>query len=169
MTETAETIVERLRTRTRIFDGANAGAAFYNPSDADLDMETIATILTLTDQRDALEKEVGELKRSLTQSLWQIVFLDGRNEHGSHVLPMPGNNIFGELTEDLLHEDAELIISEAEKLGYAIGHCVVTLWRTFKVGDGCEAALEYIGISELLTDVLCGRPLKQSDLLGEKP
>ena len=100
------------------------------------------------------------------------VFLDGRNEHGSHVLPMPGDSIGNErhlldIQNDLEDQDegmAERIISEAESLGFEIGHCVVTIWRHV---DGADFPgndyFEYVSISEALTVLFCGSPAEQRE------
>ena len=95
------------------------------------------------------------------------VFLDGRNEHGSHVLMMPGDSI-GDLTEcesALNDQDeglAEQIISEAETLGYCVGDCVVTAWRHCKDPDYLPGGYwEYLSIDPVLTGAFHGTPDEQ--------
>lgn len=99
------------------------------------------------------------LKQALRGS-WMVVFLDGRNEHGSHVLPMPGSTMADPPDENRLHEDAEQIISEAEAAGHAIGHCVVTTWRWVDFGDGAMD-WEYGSYHADLTAIFCGTPYEQ--------
>lgn len=91
---------------------------------------------------------------------WMVVFLDGRNEHGSHVLPMAGSTMEDAPDEKRLHEDAEQIISEAEAAGHAIGDCVVTTWRWVDYGDGCMG-WEYGSYHADLTAIFCGTPYEQ--------
>ena len=104
--------------------------------------------------------------RSHLQEPFLAVFLDGRNEHGSHVLPMPGDRIgdLGEITGLLESQDdgvAEQIITDAEGLGFEICHCVVTVWRQDCVGDGASSYWEYVEIDPILTDLLYGTPESQ--------
>lgn len=33
---------------------------------------------------------------------WMVVFIDGRNEHGSHVLQMPGDNVPAQYHEHIV-------------------------------------------------------------------
>lgn len=96
------------------------------------------------------------------RSPWMVVFLDGRNEHGSHVLPMPGNTIADvEQVEALLPETAEQILSEAEAAGHAVGDCVVTSWRWVRGWDGEPGYWEYSSYHADLTAVMCGTPDEQ--------
>ena len=98
------------------------------------------------------------------------VFLDGRNEHGSHVLPCGADNL-GHFNDDCVSylEDqsegiAEQIITEAERLGHKISHGVVTVWRLNKGGSqlGDEPAyMEYERVDPVLTELLIGTPDEQ--------
>lgn len=92
---------------------------------------------------------------------WMVVYLDGRNEHGSHVLPMPGSTMHDEPDEALLREDAEQIISEAEAAGHVIGDCVVTTWRWVSYDHSSDAGWEYESYHADLTAVFCGTPYEQ--------
>ena len=105
------------------------------------------------------------------QRPFAAVFLDGRNEHGSHVLPMPGDNL-GHLYEqavDLLNDQsigyAERIVSEAETLGHGIGHCVITAWRVCSDGE-VGPWLELVGVSTTLTALFFGGPQRQDEELA---
>ena len=105
------------------------------------------------------------------QQPFAAVFLDGRNEHGSHVLPMPGDNLGClhkqaiDLLSDQSVEYAERIISEAEGLGHRIGHCVITTWRICSDGPG-EPWVELAGVSQTLTALFFGSPQKQDEELA---
>jgi len=101
------------------------------------------------------------------------VFLDGRNEHGSHVLPMPGDSIgsvqhcldIQSLLEDQSEGLAEKIISEAKVLGFEIGHCVVTIWRHTNDSDWPgNDYFEYVCVSESLTVLFCGSATEQREM-----
>ena len=105
--------------------------------------------------------------RSHLQKPFLSVFLDGRNKHGSHVLPMPGDRI-GDLDEitSLLESQgdgvAEQIISDAEGLGFEINHCVVTVWGHERADNGAPTYWEYVEIDPILTDLLYGTPESQN-------
>lgn len=93
---------------------------------------------------------------------WLIVYLDGRNDHGSHVLPMPGCMMHEPLDEAVLSEAAEKIISEAEAAGHVIGDCVVTMWRWESFGDHhSQMGWEYGSYHADLTAIFCGTPYEQ--------
>lgn len=109
---------------------------------------------------------IRNLRESL-RSYWQSVLLDGRNEFGSHVLPMPGNNIPDGEVEKELGEQAERIISNAESLGYEIGQVVVTIWSAHDDGDG--SWWEYEHIDSLLTEFLHGNAAEQRERLRSIP
>lgn len=108
--------------------------------------------------------DINELREAIRKP-YLTVFLDGRNEHGSHVLTMPGDNIghyVGQIVEDLEDQDfglAEQILKDAEALGYGEGYCVVTSWR-FETNQ-CSPGFEYVGANRMLTEFLCGTPQEQ--------
>ncbi len=108
------------------------------------------------------EPLVSDYIREALRSAWFTVYLDGRNEHGSHVLPMPGNNIADVAQVELiLAEYAEQIISEAEAAGHVIHDCVVTTWR-WNRGWGEEPGYwEYGSYHADLTIIMCGTPYEQ--------
>ena len=101
--------------------------------------------------------DINAIKESLRKP-YLSVFLDGRNEHGSHVLTMPGDSVsdHGEIISLLESQEdgiAEQIISEAEKAGFEINHCVVTIWRQ-QHDHICY--WEYVGLDLLLTELMIG-------------
>lgn len=100
------------------------------------------------------------MKRELRRP-WMTVYLDGRNEHGSHVLPMPGDNMADPPDENRLREDAEQIISEAEAAGHVIGDCVVTTWHWVTYDGPDDAGWEYQSYHADLTAIFCGTPYEQ--------
>lgn len=106
---------------------------------------------------------VDDFIRDALRSAWLTVYLDGRNEHGSHVIPMPGNHVADVASVELvLAEYAERIISEAEAAGHAIGDCIVTVWRRTQFGDHpAESGYEYLGYHADLTAIMCGTPYEQ--------
>jgi len=59
-----------------------------------------------------------------------VLFLDGRNEHGAHVLPSYPRSF--ETTDTNIEDEAETIISQAESLGFAVGSHV---WAEFDWTD----------------------------------
>ena len=75
------------------------------------------------------------------------LFLDGRNEHGSHVLPLFPNSMpddaFGE--EDGVPSMAEEIISAAEAAGFEVGQCVWANFRWNAPQTGDEGRVELAG------------------------
>lgn len=94
---------------------------------------------------------------------WCVLFLDGRNEHGSHVLPMPGSRMFDTAgMERMLPEIAEQIISEAEALGHSIGDCVVTTWAWKPTNEDGPGFWAYGSVHADLTEIMCGTPHEQA-------
>lgn len=106
---------------------------------------------------------MDEIRTSLRGN-WHGVVLDGRNEHGSHVLMLPQRSIELEQNEagDFLKDDAETIISDAEKLGFAVTDCVVAKF-TSCWDDGWFSHYEYEGICSELTELLYGSPTEQRE------
>ena len=112
--------------------------------------------------------------RDALRSQFLSVFIDGRNEHGSHVLQMPGDRIFDAdamrdllaLLEDQEEGYAEKIITEAEALGHGVGHVVCTMWSGYYDTEfGFE--WDYGGISSELTAAMYGSPDEQQAELSE--
>lgn len=102
---------------------------------------------------------------------WHGVFLDGRNEHGPHVLMLPQRSI--ELEQDsngdFLKSQAETILSAAEAMGFEVGDAVVATFDLC-LDDGFFSHYEFIEVSAELTAVLYGTPDEQRSIraMGEK-
>jgi hypothetical protein len=75
-----------------------------------------------------------------------VLFLDGRNEHGSHVLPSFPRSF--DITETNIEDEAETILSAAESLGFAVGDHVWAefIWNPPQIVD--EGRIEFIGYWE---------------------
>lgn len=84
------------------------------------------------------------------------VYLDGRNEHGTHVLPALPTSIDHKDIEAALSDSAEEIMSAAEKLGFKVGD---TIWVNFRwvrgdESDGYYSYYEYEAIDEHLSRLM---------------
>lgn len=112
---------------------------------------------------------VSEHIRQELRRPWAVVFLDGRNEHGSHVLPMQGANLPWDEVEPMLPENAERILAEAEAAGHSVGaDCVVTMWRWVRdIDEVVGGWWEYDGYHADLTAILCGTPYEQRNARPE--
>ena len=95
------------------------------------------------------------------------LFLDGRNEHGTHVLPMSLRSIDDDQIDEDLPEMAEEIMRAAEKLGYSVGDFV---WAEFqnekeqRDGQGyleSPAYWEFVRINKKMTDMICNNKNRQ--------
>ena len=111
---------------------------------------------------------ISQIKESIRKP-YLSVFLDGRNEHGSHVLTIPGASIddTGDIIDQLADQDgglAEEIISDAETLGHQVGHFIVTAWR-YQHDE--HVYFEYEGVDPVLTELMHGTPTEQSAALRE--
>jgi hypothetical protein len=93
-----------------------------------------------TEARDALKAEIAKAinaERERTAGHFAALkdgcalFLDGRNEHGSHVIEAYPNSMPHEAfnADDGIPAMAEQIITAAEAAGFAVGHCV---WASFR-------------------------------------
>lgn len=104
------------------------------------DAHRVAAWNTRTDAtKDA---EIKRLREALNGKFCAL-FLDGRNEHGSHVLPSFPTSI-DISPEDLTSDDAEHIIKSAESEGFSVGD---TVWAEFEwmppqVGDFARVEFE---------------------------
>ena len=115
-------------------------------------------LLTVTRERDQAREALAEDLRGS----WAVVFLDGRNEHGSHVLPMPQCVLAqAEKFEAVLPDYAEQILCEAEAAGHRIGDCVVTMWNWVTYDHPGDSGWEYQSLHADLTAILCGTPDEQ--------
>lgn len=95
-----------------------------------------------------------------------VLFLDGRNEHGTHVLPSFPRSI--ELVEDDVVTQAEFILRHAEAQGFAVGDHV---WAEFckvlpQIGEYGRVELEgywdFAGINETMTRALFSKQAAES-------
>jgi hypothetical protein len=124
------------------------------------------------DENEALRQQVRELKEAVAKP-FLTVFLDGRNEYGSHALPMPPENLgatHAEVEKCLADQGdglSEKIISDAEALGFEIGHSVTTSWRFVDSGEFTGGYMEYEGISPPLTELFCGTAKEQREALAK--
>jgi hypothetical protein len=102
--------------------------------------------------------------KALIRSDWHGVFLDGRNEHGSHVIRLPQRSI--ELDQDeagnFLKCTAETILQDAERLGFSVGDAVIAIFDFCRNDDDWPAYYEYAGISPELTALFYGTPDEQT-------
>ena len=120
--------------------------------------------MTTPQAYNRLYEEHEALKAAL-KAPYISLFMDGRNEHGTHLLEMPGgtsaphSDLF---IRDALHcrdEMAEEIFAAAEKLGHEAGHNIVVRVRVPMGDDDCW---EFLGVDELLTSVMHGTAAEQS-------
>ena len=107
---------------------------------------------------------IKECQDALSQPFFSV-FIDGRNEFGAHVLPIPPDSIGDErhireivsYLEDQQEGLAEKIIREAESFGFEINHCVATIWRHSGGGEMGDY-FEYLRVDSFLTELLHGSP-----------
>lgn len=105
---------------------------------------------------------MGETVKAL-RGYWHGLFLDGRNEHGSHVLNLPQRSL--ELEQDadgnFLKDDAETILRAAEAKGFTAGRDAVV--ATFnECRDGDWTYYEFSDVSAELTALFYGTPEEQA-------
>ena len=108
------------------------------------------------------------------RSLFVSLFMDGRNEHGTHLLEMNTHSIPGHALEALCSIDldplgdlAEHIFRSAERIGFSDGSTVVALFH-FEKGDfENDGYFEFVRISEPLTKLFWGDPSEQSGMDNE--
>jgi hypothetical protein len=86
--------------------------------------------------------DIAALREEIIAKPFCVLFLDGRNEHGAHVLP--GFPRSFDIQDDDVHILAEAILLEAERLGFIVGQDHV--WANFhfipaQIGD--EGRVEY--------------------------
>jgi hypothetical protein len=129
-----------------------------------------AWIAELADGFKAERAELNALREGLRQP-FVVVFMDGRNEIGTHLLPMPpywiDDKEFYEIF-DPKDGTAERVFSEAEKAGHSVGHCVVVPL----IAQQCDGGAYYEAGSPCakLTAILAGTPAEQqSALIQPKP
>ncbi len=107
----------------------------------------------------------SELKKIARKPFFSV-HMDGRNEHGTHLLPLPYTSIddtgYAEVVNEFLDDPrggfTESVFKQAEMLGYQTGDAIVTVWgwRNDEV-----AYLEYEHVSPVLTELFWGTPDEQ--------
>ncbi len=102
---------------------------------------------------------------------WLSVFMDGRNEYGTHLIPMSPDNLC--LTEEGYEElldsrgnDVEQIFKDAEKLGYKEGCVIVVECRIVKYNDE-NHYYELIQVNDELTQLIFGNAKEQKQRMNE--
>lgn len=118
---------------------------------------------------------------SLLQRLRQAFtshFMDGRNEHGTHLLSMGGSSVPSTCEEEIeatlhpLDGTAEEIFAAAEAMGHKVGHCICVVWHWVSDGDHCGGGYyEFSAIDPALTAAFHGTPEEQEALCerGQSP
>jgi hypothetical protein len=120
------------------------------------------------------EAEVSRLTKRVEEAAelrgdWHGVFLDGRNEHGAHVLMLPQRSIDLEQDSsgDFLKDDAETILREAEAKGFKVGDAVVVTFDLC-LDDGFFSHYEFVDVSLTLTALFYGSPEEQDADRGRR-
>jgi hypothetical protein len=111
-------------------------------------------------------RKYKDLRESLRLPFMSF-FMDGRNEHGTHLLPLPGCRISDEETIadqlDPRGDLAEAIFAEAEALGHEAGHVITTIWRW----DRSDEYYDFVRVDPILTEAFYGTPEEQRDYLAQ--
>lgn len=121
---------------------------------------TIAVCAALLDAAKVIERlsAEGAGLRKAARGPFFSLFLDGRNEHGTHLLPMGSASVADDYVMDQFSDpkdgSCEAVFQEAERLGFTVGCVIVTTWHWETDGD--YSWLEYDGISTELTDLFWG-------------
>lgn len=106
------------------------------------------------------EARKAEAMKQALKMPFCVLFLDGRNEHGTHVLPSFPTSI--DVVDDDLAEQAEAIMSAAEAEGFTEGDHV---WAEFsnvppQIGDEGRVELDgywdFRGINKAMSTLLHG-------------
>lgn len=114
--------------------------------------------------------EEHEALKAALKSHYISLFMDGRNEHGTHLLDMPGGTsapqaeLFFRDALDARDDMAEEIFAAAEALGHDAGHSIVVRVR---VPENEEDCWDFLGIDEMLTAVMHGTAAEQSAEMAE--
>jgi hypothetical protein len=124
--------------------------------------------------REALDKQplpdaprFETLRSAVHSGVWQGLFLDGRNEHGSHVLTFPESNCDNfpiELLDDPGPDGVcEDILQDAERLGYQTGQAIITHWHIHQYhrDEGVGYEYTYDRIDLPLTELFYGTAEEQ--------
>jgi hypothetical protein len=109
-----------------------------------------------------VEEKVADLRAAL-KTPYISLHMDGRNEHGTHLLEGAGGCSIPQVEEVMAALDprdstAEEIFKEAEKAGHSAGHMIVTRWRWVVDEHGYW---EFDAIDPLLTSVMHGDASQQ--------
>jgi len=121
----------------------------------------IAVVEQMND-RAAQAERMARLEEALRGD-WHGVFLDGRNEHGSHVLNLPQRSIELEQNSEgyFLPDEAEAILLDAEAKGFRAGDHGVVLVFDRCTDEGWFSHYEFKEVSPELTALLYGTPAEQ--------
>lgn len=95
---------------------------------------------------------------------WVSLFMDGRNEFGTHFLPVEpdGLSLSEQDSQALLeskNDEVERIFSDAERAGYADGCCIVVSCTIYEEEYGCY--YELTSLDEDLTRLIFGSAEEQ--------
>lgn len=134
-----------------------------------------AESIAFSDEVGNCHLKVGQIGTDQLSALLKpgiLVYLDGRNEHGTHVLELDLRS--AGIKQSDLDEIAEGIMSDAEKLGFKVGDAVWTCWTWFEgqYGEGrCELApgWEYHRIDTDLSRALAERFPKPQPMPENSP
>ena len=113
-----------------------------------------------TADKDAEIAATNEAIKTDARSTWAGLFMDGRNEHGTHVLALPQSTLGQPLLEEDLEPDAERIFQEAEAIGFKTGHAIVCIFR-FVREEYNHGYYEFDRVSAALTNLMFGTPEEQ--------
>lgn len=113
------------------------------------------------------EKELALLRTELRKP-FVTAFMDGRNEHGTHLLIMPPSNVGGAQDSDdvlqALRENFERIFADAENLGHKQWHAIAI---TLRYIQDEHSYYEYEAVSPVLTAAFFGEPAVQAVAMSE--
>lgn len=121
---------------------------------------SIAAKLAAAEAALLAEARKAEAMKQALKMPFCVLFLDGRNEHGTHVLPSFPTSI--DVVDDDLAEQAEAIMSAAEAEGFTEGDHV---WAEFsnvppQIGDEGRVELDgywdFRGINKAMSTLLNG-------------
>jgi hypothetical protein len=114
-----------------------------------------------------------ELKRD-ARSTFVSLFMDGRNEHGTHLLEMNAHNIPAYMLDAFCEEylapkgeNAERIFRAAERIGFATSSTVTAVFEYTLADDENDGYFEFVKISEPLTVLFWGGAADQRSELKE--
>jgi len=135
----------------------------YGVTRRNLERASIGIIArAISADRAAQAERMARLEEALRGD-WHGVFLDGRNEHGSHVLNLPQRSI--ELEQNskgyYLPDEAEAILLDAEAKGFRAGDHGVVLVFDRCTDEGWFSHYKFKEVSPELTALLYGTPAEQ--------